>query len=245
MSTHEANAGGAVVEIEEYAKRGEKPPKAASYLIRIDKEKKVVTVPTMTGREILGLVGKTPEGYRLYEHLRGKQSRPVEATTTVDFTEEGVERFSTMPRDPTEGREAVSHDTPALTREFRLPEADEEYLNGLGLDWETLLCGGNRWLILHGFAVPPGYNHSSVKVALLIPTTYPDDQLDMMWFYPSLSRTDGRSIGGLSTQEIRGETFQRWSRHRTGANPWRAGIDDVSTHLTLVDDCLRREFLKG
>ena len=52
---------------------------------------------------------------------------------------------------------------------------------------------------------------------------------------------DGRPIGALSTQTIAATTWQRWSRHRTTANPWRAGIDDVASHLALVDEWLQKQ----
>ena len=82
----------------------------------------------------------------------------------------------------------------------------------------------------------------SVTVALLIPPQYADTQIDMVYVAPALARSDGRPIAAVSPQAIQGHTFQRWSRHRTGANPWRPGVDDVASHLTLVDEWLRREF---
>lgn len=131
-----------------------------------------------------------------------------------------------------------------MRRHFALPEADEEFLNSFGLRWETLLESGVRWLLVYDFPVPPGYNVVNVTVALRIETGYPDAQLDMAYFFPALARADGRPIGALSSQPLDGKTFQRWSRHRTGENPWRPGIDDVSTHLMLVENWFRREFQK-
>jgi hypothetical protein len=51
-----------IVEIEEFAKRGEHVPHAKHYAFRVDKERVVVTTPTITGTEILAKVRKTPEG---------------------------------------------------------------------------------------------------------------------------------------------------------------------------------------
>ena len=92
--------------------------------------------------------------------------------------------------------------------------------------------------------IPTGYNHSRVSLALLIPSNYSDSQIDMVYFLPALQRNDGKAIANLSNQNIRGEVWQRWSRHRTATNPWRPGVDDVASHLGLVDDWLRREFEK-
>jgi len=73
---------------------------------------------------------------------------------------------------------------------------------------------------------------------------YPDSQIDMVYFLPPLERVDRRSIAALSSQMICGEELPEMARHRTSANPWRPGVDDVPTHLTLVDDWLSRELAR-
>lgn len=92
------------IDIEEYAKRGERPPRARRYRIRIDRERFVVTVPQMTGRVLLLLAGKTPpERFTITQKLRGGAVRPLGLDEVADFTEPGVERFMTLPLDQTEG----------------------------------------------------------------------------------------------------------------------------------------------
>src|SRR2546425_12116775 len=110
-----------------------------------------------------------------------------------------------------------------VRREFRLPEGDEESLNGRGLPWETILEGGSRWLIIHEYPIPAAYNQATVSLALLVPPGYPDTQIDMVYFHPPLAI--GRPIIALSSQGLDGKTWQRWSRHRTGVNSWRPGVD--------------------
>ena len=63
----------------------------------------MVTVHSMTGREILGLVDKTPEKYLLSEKLHGGKVEPVGADQVVEFHRHRIERFQTLARDPTEG----------------------------------------------------------------------------------------------------------------------------------------------
>jgi len=227
------------IDLEAYAKtsEGKGAPLAHLYLVRIDKTIVTEDKPIPTGREILSLVGKTPEQFKLYEHIRGKQPIPIGPNDKVDLRAPGVERFTTMARDTTEGLEQRH-----LTRKFVLPKHDEDYLNTLELPWETIIDGGSQWLLIRDWRVPNGYTFDTVTVALQIPLSYADTQVDMVYFHPALSRTDAKPIGALSTQAIQGVPFQRWSRHRTGANPWRAGVDDISSHLTLVDEWLRREF---
>lgn len=129
-----------------------------------------------------------------------------------------------------------------MRRDFRLPESDEQHLNGRGLPWETIVDGKQRCLLVHDWALPHGYNHLKVAALLLIPTAYPDAALDMVYFRPHLQRADGKQIPAISNHSVAGEPWQRWSRHYTSANPWRIGVDDISTHLTLVDHWLAREF---
>jgi hypothetical protein len=132
-----------------------------------------------------------------------------------------------------------------VRREFQLPEFDIAYLDASGWQWQTLKEGSASWLLIDHFAVPEGYNHSEVTVALRIEPGYPDVQIDMVYFHSPLARTDRKHIGAIdSMQVIAGVSFQRWSRHRTGENPWRPGVDDVSTHLALVSNWLKREFDK-
>jgi hypothetical protein len=127
-----------------------------------------------------------------------------------------------------------------MRKEFVMPEEDREFLDSGGRSWETILDNGIRWLVVHGFALPTGYGVQSTSVALQVGPGYPDTQIDMVYFRPHLARTDGKVIRALTTCQIAGEDWQRWSRHRTAANPWRPGIDNVATHLIQVEAWLQR-----
>lgn len=129
-----------------------------------------------------------------------------------------------------------------LRRQFVLGEDDQKALNARGQRWETVVEGNQRWLVIHDYPVGEGYNHSAVQTGLMIGTTYPDTQIDMVYFCPDLHRRDGRPVRALASHRFDGKTWQRWSRHRTSQNPWRPGIDNIATHLELVDYWLRREF---
>jgi len=126
-----------------------------------------------------------------------------------------------------------------MLRQFSLPEEDIEFLNTSNYKWETIIDGGNRWVIIHEFPVPNGYNESSVTVAIQILSGYPNSQLDMAYFYPWLSRKDGVHIGQADQpMTIQQQSFQRWSRHY----PWQPGIHSLSTHILSIEDWLSREF---
>jgi hypothetical protein len=92
-----------LIDLEEWAKAGKKPKHAKRYRIRIDKEYKVVGVHSMTGREILALVGKTPEKYLLSQKLHGGIVEPIKPDQVVEFHRHAIERFQTLALDPTEG----------------------------------------------------------------------------------------------------------------------------------------------
>ena len=132
--------------------------------------------------------------------------------------------------------------TNILRREFFLPEEDIEYLNATGLDWETIKDGNDNWLIIHNFTIPKGYNVNNATVAVLITASYPMAALDMVYFYPTLLRIDGRLIPATQCMvSIQGREYQRWSRHWTAENPWRCGFDNISSHNSLVQEWLLRE----
>ncbi len=135
-----------------------------------------------------------------------------------------------------------------MQREFDLSEEDSEYLSCLeekGQTWEAILKGQEMWVVVSNWPVPEGYNILSVSVAIMLPQNYPSSEIDMAFFHPFLKRKDGVVIKATdSRMNLDGKEWQRWSRHRTSQNPWRLGIDNISTHLTQVNHWLIREFKK-
>ena len=132
-----------------------------------------------------------------------------------------------------------------MRRQFALPAEDMEWLEGLGKPFELVSEGGALRVVIPELAVPAGYNMPTVAVNVRIEPGYPDAQIDMAYFYPALALTNGRALGAISPDAFDGKTWQRWSRHRTPANPWRPGIDNLATHFALVQDWLERETRKA
>jgi Prokaryotic E2 family E len=131
-----------------------------------------------------------------------------------------------------------------LRRQFNLLLEDEQFLDEYGLPWETIV-DGSQWVLIHDFLLPDGYNNARAIVAIRVETGYPNSQLDMVYFYPPISRKDGKAIGATeSLQPIDGNNFQRWSRHRTSQNPWKVGRDNLGAHIILIEEWLDREFKK-
>ena len=134
-----------------------------------------------------------------------------------------------------------------MRRDFDLSEEDEEALRLAGTGWEAIReveseKQTRNIVLIKDFPISPGYNVREAFLALILPGSYPDAQIDMMYFNPALNRVDGKPIGALSNANIDGKAFQRWSRHRTGENAWRPGLDNIGTHLLLVTELLTREF---
>lgn len=220
-----------IVDIEECPQADRPRPRRQLYLIRIDRESFLVEVPCMTGRDLLTLAGKCPsEQYQIFQKLRSGKLDMVGLDEKADFTEPGLERFVTLPLDQTEGR--------AMRREFPLPERDVEYLDERRLPWETVHDGCVGWVLIHEYPLPDGLKPNTVSLSLRIEPGYPETEIDMVYFFPRITRIDGKAI-----PQVRGvaNAWQRWSRHRTTKNPWRRGIDDISTHLALVRHWLVRE----
>ncbi|NDE90132.1 MAG: hypothetical protein EB059_03200 [Alphaproteobacteria bacterium] len=128
-------------------------------------------------------------------------------------------------------------------RNAPVSEQDRLFLEGYGLQWETLV-DGSPWIIIYNFPLPSGYNHAHVTVAIRLEQGYPLTGLDMMYVFPALIRLDGKPIVQTETlQMIDGRQFQRWSRHRTGDNPWIPGQDSLETHIYLVEEFFQAEFV--
>lgn len=228
------------VDLEAFARAGKKPPRAKAYRFKVnDGEPITVDHHIVTGREVLTLAGLTPpENYTLRVKLAGQKPEKVGLDDNVDLRRPGIEKFKALPRDQTEG-----YDAP-LRRQYELPSVDGEFLDSYGLPWETMV-DGSQWVLIHDFSTDERYNHHKVTIAIRLETGYPRTPLDMVYVYPALARVDGKSIGATTvTQTIEGKPYQRWSRHRTAANPWRPGFDNIGTHLHLIEDWFAREFSK-
>ena len=211
--------------------------KYPEYKVRVDKGIVVVTNPLLTGRELLELAGKKPaEQFAIYLKVKGQQPRRIQADEKVDLRLPGVERFVTLPLDQTEGSYS--------RRDFVPPANDFEWLSTMGRPFELVAERNVLRVVVYGFAVPPGYNRREVDVNVRIDPGYPDTQIDMVYVHPPLERVDGHPIAALSSDRFDNKEWQRWSRHRTPANPWRPGVDNLSTHFGLVEEWFSRELRK-
>lgn len=223
-----------ICDIEEYCNNGTIPIIAYKYVIKINTQKFIVDEKEMTGKQILSLINQTPETYYLrFKHKNG--STLVGADDVIDFTTCGVERFSAKAKNCTEGR--------VDKRDFSLPLEDQNFLKKNNITFDCISDSGH-WVILRDFPIPEGYNVDKCDIAIMIPSSYPTSALDMFYIFPALSRTDSQPIGALSPHNLESKQYQRWSRHRTGENPWIPGEDNLETHIELMKHSISDEFKK-
>lgn len=93
-----------IIDLEEYAKAGKRPPLSKGYRIKVNGEPYVLSDPNPTGRAILTVAGLIPvENYKLRVKETGEGLRKVGLDEHVDLRQPGVEKFKALPRDQTEG----------------------------------------------------------------------------------------------------------------------------------------------
>ena len=175
--------------------------------------------------------------WHIYLIVHGQKTE-VTPDQIVDMRTPGIEKIRLMQRnvDNGEGQQ------PAPRRLFKLLAADHAYLDSLGLLWETVFEGERRWLLMHDYPLPVGYAPSTTTLALDIPKDYPASQVDMFYFAPFVSRTNGVEIPRVQVRAtIDGAQYQGWSRHRNASSVWDSAADNVRTHLVLVETCLAKE----
>jgi hypothetical protein len=128
-----------------------------------------------------------------------------------------------------------------MRRQFNLPMEEIEGFASLYPEWEALTESGKNWLLIRKFPVPAGYNVSTVELAVQIHPGYPREKLDMIYVYPVLSLTNGRTIPAVESREqIDQRAFQRWSRHY----PWNPLQHNIAIHLQFAADWLERELAR-
>lgn len=197
-------------------------------------------VPHIKVADAMKDAGFDPDkSWNIFLLVAGEEKKPVDVSYVVDLRTPGIEKIRLMPRnvDNGDGQQAERR------CDFKLLAADERYLDGMGLRWETILDGERRWLLIQGYRLLPGYAPEISNLALDIPKDYPTAQIDMFYFAPAVSRCDGLPIPNIQvTACVEGVPYQGWSRHRNPSNPWDPYTDNVLTHMALVEYSLAREF---
>lgn len=197
-------------------------------------------VPTVKVADAMREAGFDPnKAWNIFLLVSGQPKKEIGVNDVVDLRTPGIERIRLMQRNVDNGELP----TAALRRQFALLPVDVKFLDGTGLRWETVKDGERRWLVVHDYEVFPGYQPAKVTLALDVPKDYPQAQIDMFYFAPAVSRSDGVTIPNTHVSvTIGGVAFQGWSRHRKAPHTWDPNSDNVGTHFSLVEHSLAREF---
>ncbi|EIK52327.1 hypothetical protein YO5_02106 [Stutzerimonas stutzeri TS44] len=190
--------------------------------------------PDVPVRDAIVKAGMNPnQPWHIYLKVVGQPKQELSINDVINLRTPGIEKLRLTTRDVGNG-EAPQ----APRRVFSLLPGDEQYLDTRSYRWETVLNGESRWLLIHDYELPDGYNHHKVKMALLVPPDYPMAQVDMFYVYPPLSLANGAGIPSTQvTADVDSVTFQGWSRHR----PWNPTTDTIISQLAMVDGCLLKE----
>lgn len=197
-----------------------------------------LTTFSINVRDALVQAGFNPDqGWLIFLKVAGQKKQPVELSTEIDLRMPGIEKLRLTPNEINNGEAP-----PEPCRDFALLEADEDHLNRLDLRWETIVEQKRRWLLIHGYPLPTGYTVERTKLALEVPPDYPGAQIYGFYAYPPLALTSGHTIERTQLRGILlGVEFHGWSRNRGRSAPWNPAVDNVISHLTLVEAALAKE----
>lgn len=195
--------------------------------------------PVVSARAALVAAGFDPtKPWHIFLIVQGKEKEELSLDSEIDLRTPGLEKIRLMQRNVDNGDAQCS----APRRVFKLLSTDSDYLDCLGLRWETIEVEKRRWLLIHDYPIMAGYLPDKTTLALDILVDYPASQIDMFYVYPWVARADGGEIPRIQVRAtIEGLEYQGWSRHRNSHNPWDPNSDSVRTHLVLVESCLARE----
>lgn len=227
-----------VIDLESHSKTGKRAPRAKAYRFKVNDEVIVWHSATVTAREALTEAKLVPpNNYNVRLKVVGEKPQPIDLDTPVDLRRPGVEKFRAIKKGQGEGEDQGRRDAPTL-------DQDRVFLDSYASRWEVIV-DGSIWVLIPEFPLPAGFTESHVTLAIRIEGGYPLSQLDMFYVFPAIRRADGKAIRQADViQRIDGRDFQRWSRHRTEANPWISGQDSLETHIYLVEEALAEELQK-
>lgn len=212
--------------------------RAATWVLNIQGVRLQVNTRTIIVSDAMIQAGfDVTQGWHIFLKVAGQPKQTLELTSVVDLSSPGIEKIRLTPKDVSNGESAQ-----AVRRDFALLDVDEAFLDRHFAHWDTVVENQRRWLLIYGYFLPSGYSERRVTLALDVPPSYPGAQIDMFYVRPVLALNSGQTLACTEAREmIKGEEYQRWSRHRNAASEWRPDTDNVITHLALVESALAIE----
>lgn len=210
----------------------------ASWKLKVQGVVLTLTTSKISVRDALIKAGIDPDkGWTAALKIKGAPREAIGLESIIDLSRQGIEKLWLRPNHINNGEAPCG-----LRRDFDLTDSDTTYLRNRGLHWDSLIEGASRWIILRDFPLPDGYTAQSTNIAVQIPATYPQAALDMFYCHPFAQLKSGQQIPRTEArQSIAGQSYQRWSRHRSGSTAWNPNRDSLITHIAIIDDALERE----
>ena len=126
---------------------------------------------------------------------------------------------------------------------FELLPEDVQYLDSNYLNrWrkEAQSDSGVLGLFIDNFEIPSGYKEKHSTLMIIVPSGYPGTKIDMFFFYPALTKSNGNKIGAVAQANQFNSTWQQWSRHYE----WEPGKDSIVSHIEYIKRELEAEVQK-
>jgi hypothetical protein len=116
-----------------------------------------------------------------------------------------------------------------------LRQADEQYLQRTGLEYEVTPEGGLISVVIKHWPLPAGYEPAEVDLLIRLPPGFPDTQPDMYWCDPPVRsvRTGAFPQAADLFEDYLGRRWQRFSRHLP-PGAWHPGRDSLESYITLI-----------
>ncbi len=206
--------------------------KKGEYIFFIDGKKYVSEKSKLTVEELRAFNSSVPSDFCFYIQVNGPEDDKL-IEDFVDLTNKGVEKlYSAKPNTKNGFTEGGKF----------LPMMDTEYLNDKKYDYEEIIEGNVKSLIIRDYPLPQGkYNVDKVDLMIRIPNGYNDTRPDMFFCYPHLKFNNNIEPQATNGRiNCNGRVWQQWSRHSNVGNDWRPGIDGIKSHLTKVSAALKK-----
>ena len=121
-----------------------------------------------------------------------------------------------------------------------LPEVDFVFLTERATTHEIVVESGMTCIVLPEWRLPEGFDRPAADLLVRLTPGYPDVPPDMWWFDPPVLKADGQALPATNVREhYLGRTWQRWSRHFSGAQ-WKSGVDCLESYLALIRQDMER-----
>ena len=121
-----------------------------------------------------------------------------------------------------------------------IPEVDIVFLSERAITHEIVVESGMTCIVLPEWPLPEGFDRPAADLLVRLTPGYPDVPPDMWWFDPAVLKADGQALPATNVREhYLGRTWQRWSRHFSGAQ-WKSGVDCLESYLALIRQDMER-----